>query len=365
MKKLICLIIATLLLKEYTKAQELKKGYIVKSDHEKIQGYLEERTDDELMSKVIFSAGLKAERIAYNANELISFGFDYGRTFESFLLKVWNGKDSIETSVFAKRIWTGKIEMYTIQYDNNIVEYILKNNLTNEWVLLKRPVDETRTENGHTIVKRDLRYLQQLTAIKKDSKDAYVKQKDIGYSKPSILANIKAYDLPYADKYPMNYYVEKRAKLYGASYGFQIAGMTKSSNGFRFGIFRDFMLIERSRRIAFHQGVSYSQYNEYAKPENKVKAINFSLIGLKLQTDPMLVSPFFNASFGISYKEYPIYEYSWSQTSSASSGNVQFSFQAAAGAKFRLASCFYILGMCSFENSIFCLNGGLAYFYSK
>jgi hypothetical protein len=365
LKRVIYLTAITVLINKYTNAQELKKGYIIKHNNEKVQGYLEERTDDELRGKIIFSPGLKDAPVVYNANELQSFGFDYGRVFQSFLLKVWDGKDSVQTHVFAKRICTGKIEMYTVQYENNQVEYILRNNVTNEWVLLKRPVDETRIVNGNTIVKRDLRYLQQLTAIKKDTKDEYVEQKDINYSKYSILANIKAYDSKYADKYPVKYYVERRAKLCGASYGFQIANTKKSNNALRVNVFRDFMLIERTRRVAFHQGLTYLQYNEYDKPENKVKIINFSLIGLKLQGDPLFASPFVNASFGLVYKQYPRYLYPWIQVSSGSETSLRFSFQAAAGVKFRLTSCFYLLGSCSVENALFCLNGGVAYYYSK
>lgn len=266
MKKLIGLLAIIAFIHTHTNGQNLQHGYIVKSNHEKISGYLEEHTDDELRKQLVFSTGLKDEKIIYNANELESFVFDYGRTFQSFLLKIWDGKDSVETPVFAKRIWMGKIEMYTVQYENNLV-YILKNQLTNEWVLLKRPMDETRIEKGITIV---------------------------------------------------------------------------------------------------YQGISYVQYNEYEKSENKVKAINFSLIGLKLQADPMLVCPFFNPSFGLTYKHFPIYESSISRTSYGASGeSLRFSVQAAAGAKCRLSPCFCVLGLCSFENSVFCLNGGVAYLYSK
>ena len=360
MKNLIYLIAITAFVNNCAQAQDFKKGYIVNLNHEKIQGYLEERTDDELRNKVIFSTELNGEKITYTAGELQSFGFNYGRTFQNFLLKTSNGTDSIPTNVFAKRIWTGKIEIYTIQYDNNLVEYILKNNFTNEWVLLKRPVNETYIVNGSTIEKRDIKYLQQLTAIKKDSKDAYIEQKDIGYSKSSILANIKAYDSKYEDKYPMKYYVEKRGKLYGVSYGFQIANTKKSQNAFRLSVFRDFMLIERSRRLAFHQGISYTQCNEYGKAENKFKAINFSLVGLKMQGDPKFVVPYANLSFGLVYREAPVYEYSFVRDQS-----LRFAFQAGAGIKCKLTSHFYLLGGCSFESSIFCLNGGLAYYYSK
>lgn len=365
MKKLVYFILINAFWNSNVFAQEMVKGYIIKNNHEKIEGYLQETTDDELIRNVTFSTGLNDQKIMYTSSDLLAFGFSYGRTFESFILKPANDTGSAAISVFAKRILSGKVAMYTVQYDNNQLGYILKNNVTNKWEFLKHPVDQTITENGNTVVKRDLKYLQQLTAIKKDSEDAYVEQKDLNYSKWSILSNIKAYDLKDKEKYPVSYYVEKRAKLYGASYGLQLVNKKNINDAFRVNVFRDFMLIERSRRLAFHQGISYSQYKEYGKTENMVKIVNFSLLGLHLQADPMFACPFFNVSFGITYKDYPLYDYSWSQNSTVHTTSLRFSVQAEAGVRFHLASRFYLLGSCSVENSILCMNGGLAYYYSK
>jgi hypothetical protein len=352
-------------------SQTFKKGYIVNSLNDTIKGYMKEDTDDGLMKKIYFSIDTPATKITeYSSSELKGFGFNNGRIFEKFAIKEFNGKDSIEQSFFAKRILTGKIVVYIIQSEKKDNEYILKNKITNKIVHLEKPKEKPiKADDGKTFIARDSKYLQYMTFIKQDASAAIVKQKHISYTKKEIVKNIKKYNKLYKQQFPTSSYKEQKQISFSILGGYPLVKWDGSSNQ-RFCFYVDKTFIEKTVKVSFIQGVSYSSYIQYNNKEALNQVISIFPLGLKFQTKPMIVTPYFYFGLGVQFITMPIYksipnerghEVAYRETSP------WFSLNLGTGAKIKLTSRWYALAELSHKiyfEGLF-INAGLSYQINK
>lgn len=348
-------------------SQNFKNGYIVNPLNDTIKGYIKENTDNALLEKIVFSVDSPASKIIeYLPAELKGFGFSNGRRFEKFTFKEFNGKDSIETSVVAKSILTGKINLYVIQ-SNKKEEYILKNRTTGKIVHLQKPKEKpVRTDDGKTFTSRDIKYLQYLTSIKQDASTSFVKQEDIRYTKKEIVNNIKKYDQNYTQQFPVTLYKEQKQISFSILGGYPAFKLADVSNRYRFSFYWDKMLVEQTLKLSFIQGISYSQYIQYHNKEALTRVISIFPLGLRFQTKPMVVTPYFYFGLGAQLITMPFYEavHDNSVPEVASRHTYpSFSLNLGTGLNVKITSRWHALAEVSckfFLEGIF-LNGGLSY----
>ncbi len=284
-------------------SQTYKKGYIVTSSNDTLKGVIKEGTDTELLKKIFFSADERHLKIVtYETQQLKGFGFSNGRVFENFVLKEFNGRDTITTSYFAKRILTGKICAYIIELDQKGFECILINKETGNIVHLKEPKDQIeKQKDGKQGISKDYKYLHYLTAIKQDSPNMYIKQEDINYTKEEIINDIEKFDIQHSNKYPLHKYIEQKQISYTCLGGYSIYNQAKLSDIFKLSIYRDVTWIEKSLLFSIIQKVSYCQQGSVGNVPTNYQTLSILPAGFKIQPNTEVIKPYAYACFGVTY----------------------------------------------------------------
>jgi hypothetical protein len=312
MKKLYYLILFFISLSPgFILAQSSKKGYILNAQNDTIHGFIKENTDEELVKALYFSKdGLKDSFSKYETAQLKGFGFDYGRVFERFKLKEFNGKDSVENDYYAKKILSGKINAYTVESLRKSSEWILKNRKSGNVVHFKKPHEQEKTVDGKVVIASDYKYLQYLALIKQDSPNAFVKQENMKYSRKLILKNLKNYNAAFKDQYPMAQYKQQKQIAYGILGGYFIynpepfiaeESKAKVSNSYRISGYRDVTWTEQIVQVAFTQGFSYSSFDVYYHEAQSCQVMSVYPAGVKFQFPPLRVIPYIYTGIGLSY----------------------------------------------------------------
>ena len=349
-------------------SQNFIKGFIITSQNDTIRGFIEENTEDALTNVLYFSTDEHAVQLTkYVTSELNGFGLNDGRKFKKFKLKEFNGTDSIDRIIFAKPVLNGKISVYMFKGATKDDEYLLINNQTGKKVHLQKPKEKSvQTEDGKTLVTSDYKYLQYLTIIKQDDPNAFVKQDNIKYGKSEIVKNIKKYNKSYIDKFPVYQYMAQKQVSYSVLAGYHPFFNTDDiSNHYRISIFRETKTTENTWKASFIQGITYSQFSQDYDKKALNQILSIFPIGIKIQTKPMVVTPYFYVGLGATLVSEPI-RY-WEDPVIHKEISPAFAAPIGAGVRIKATPQWYILtevtGKLILEG-IF-LNAGISYQFNK
>jgi len=168
-------------------AQIPHKGYIVNLKKDTIQGYIIDKTDHDLSSKIEFKKESKdGNLIQYSIKDLLGFGFNYGRVFERMAFR-----DSLNDSVkvFAKKILDGKIRLFVWRKNTwDKFDFFLFNRDPVRVVHLTEPTKRViKEDNGKEYAVEKSNYMGLLKYVKNDSVSHVAKEKKIKYSEKEII----------------------------------------------------------------------------------------------------------------------------------------------------------------------------------
>lgn len=360
--------------------QQLKKGFILTASNDTLRGFIKENPDEELTQIVSFSKiNDRTQLEDYASSKLMGFGFETGRIFQKFVLKELVGNDSVQKEYFAKQILTGKIYAYTIELKGKETQWLLRNQQTGRIVNLRKPkFKEVKTSDGKTAIYADVKYLQSITIVKQDSPDQYVKQDDFKYSKKQIIKNIKHYNSPYKDQYPVHHYKEQTEDTYGLLGGAFLGNVPplndhSISSAYRISGFRDVTWFEKISRISFTQGFSYSNFNQSPSLGGSIVGFNIPTAarilsvypaGVKFQAYSIRVMPYIYTGLGLSFLHYEDREHQ--RELKAYYKSVLIAIPIGAGLKIKVSSHWFLLSevSCIPVEGLY-INGGIAYSYTR
>jgi len=139
-------------------AQETSPGFIVTIGKDTVKGFIQEGTDADLRSEIIFVKSGTSEKVTYSRADLLSFGFEYGRTFESFRFPYTGNEGEM---IFAKKSLYGKITLFTApKKKQRHPDIVLVNNATKETFYLQEPEKITvETDKGGIAISESLRHM--------------------------------------------------------------------------------------------------------------------------------------------------------------------------------------------------------------
>ncbi len=155
----------------YSQKDQWIKGFVITSESDTVNGYLLDKRDRKMAGEVSFST--ENDRVPdalYTPADLGKFNYSYGRTFEKFSTSSFIPTDSVDSAFFAKKILTGKIDLFVLRLKGNKNDIILRNNSSGKMVRLTQPQKTTIVnEEGEQVIIKDRRYLGLLTVVKTDS----------------------------------------------------------------------------------------------------------------------------------------------------------------------------------------------------
>ncbi len=308
----ICFVAAVYPIQLYSQKGPREKGMVITSDGDTLAGNLMENSDLKLAGQVTFYPGNDpASLTVYTTAELKKFAFSYGRTFERFSSSSFVPADSVESAFFAKKILTGRIDLYVQRTTGNMTGIILRNNSTGKMVHLKQP-QKTKVENekGEQVEIKDRKYMGLLTVIKTDSAQPVIlTPEDLRYSLKEIKNNILQYNQRFQNKYPSREYRERKLISYEVSGGMNLIpwGEGYDVKSFRVSGYRNRTNIEKNRNLTLIQGLTFNYLSEkdsstiYRNETYKYNRIFFNLIpvGVKLQTRPGSVTGYAYIGIGV------------------------------------------------------------------
>ena len=286
------------------------KGFVITSGSDSVTGYLLDQPDRKLAGEVSFST--EDDRVPdalYTPADIDKFCYSYGRTFEKFFTSSFIPADSVESVFFAKKILTGKIDLYVLRIKGNINDILLRNNSSNKMVRLTQPQKTTYiNEQGDEAILKDKNYLGLLTIVKTDSAQPVIlSPEDLRYSVKEIKKNIAKYNEGFATKYPAREYTERKRISYEISGGINLLDkkIGYDYNSFRVSGYRNRTNTEKNPNLTFIQGITFNYSTEKDSSdryhgesyEYTQFFINLIPIGVKLQTKPGWITGY--AYFGI------------------------------------------------------------------
>jgi hypothetical protein len=289
-------------------AQKATPGFIVTLEKDTIRGFIREGTDAELTSGITFKKMTDSEEVEYLPPSILSFGFDYGRTFKQFFIPgKADGGDSI--AVFAKRTLEGKINLYTVsKKKQNEPDIFLVNNQTDRTIYLMEPQKVTATdENGKTWSGKSFQHMGALTVIKNDSQGYTANPKKITYSEKEIGKDIRKYNEQFRNGFPVAAYDPQIDYRYDISAGVAVLSPNEG-HALRVAAYRLTYHPEKSRTISYIRGITYRYETSGSTVDPSVEDSNQNFrqqfislipIGFNFQSDSKNVKPYMYFGVGL------------------------------------------------------------------
>ena len=132
-------------------------GYIVTNENDTIYGQVLNGIDSELAFGISFTDTIPNSKITkYQVSELTGFGFSNGRRFDR--VNIINENDSL-SSVFAKKVLTGEIDMWVWRKSGRNPDIFLRNNGNGRVAHLFKGEDTIISENGKDYKKKNVEYI--------------------------------------------------------------------------------------------------------------------------------------------------------------------------------------------------------------
>ena len=286
------------------KAQDTwEPGYIILTEQDTLTGVILERTDTELAHFIKFKKQADKEIQVFKAGELAVFGFKNGRIYESHSFMDEKG---VKTSVFAKRIVQGKLDLFAWRHPQRLQpDFFVVNNTTGKSVYLKKPVKKEITgKDGKQYNHRDKNYIGNLKLIKDDSLS---KPEDIRFSEKLIQKDIIAFNNNHTRDFPLLIHEERLEHSFDVMAGVPVQFATGSSN-FRVALYYNKIKPERSEKFVITRGIIYNHHvKDQVFPANfkdgkmnsQLQMLNVVPFAIKFQGSSKIFQPYGYAGAGI------------------------------------------------------------------
>jgi hypothetical protein len=286
---------------------ELEPGYIVKVDGDTVSGYIMYEVDSKLAERVKFYHRQdEDEAQIYTPADLKAIGFHSGRVFESVKI----GSDS--TAYFGKKISTGKINMFSIRFDDSDkTRYQLIQSDNANKIALDPPVKSEMIRDGKKYNHRDNIYLGRLSLITENKFSAKELEK-VKYRTKSMQKFIRQYNEGYSVDYPVSTYRDAHKYTFDITVGAPVY-LRSEINDYRIAAYVDKTNRETSTKFSYRMGVSFrywkrkeGNYEDGSDIQKMLKVIPF---GFKWQSEPKKLMPYGYLGAGLIYYQDINYKY--------------------------------------------------------
>ncbi len=297
--------------------REFKDGYIITNEKDTVSGMILSRMDAFLTSGIQFKE-LKNDTLteSYAVTDLIGFRFKNGRTFE----RINYESDKLDTSVFAKRVVTGKYDLWVWRHSPRKTDFFLKNNINQKVAHLTQPERKTLYLEGKEYTQNDYRFIGNIIHVTDNEFKPSSRNHNLKYSEKRIIDQISLLNQEYEDKYPVNIYKEEIKYKYNVKIGIPFQSSPNVTE-FTIGFFRREIKVEKNVNFSIIRGITYFGWhsaNTYdGSYENGTKGhrwqlINILPIGVHYQGKHKTIKPYAYMGFGaavLAMTDYQIVDY--------------------------------------------------------
>lgn len=281
-------------------------GYIVKNNNDTITGYIESKTDTELIHSINFKSNpSESDFTTFESSELSEFRFNNGRNFKRF--KIADGTQD-SSYVFAKKKLGGKIDMWILRKKRINPDILLRNNDNLKFAHIKKDEEQIIKEKGKNYSFDKAKYFGTINFLLDGNIPNDLKK--IRYSERKISKVITEYNSYFDYYYKPFQYKEKVKFHYDISIGIPIrqhSGRVRSD--FRFAAFGRKMNIEKTRKLSYLFGLTYRAIGRNIEPlkkwhnysyETSSNIFNIIPFGFHYQSTERFITPYFYAGIGLS-----------------------------------------------------------------
>ena len=289
---------------------EYKPAYIITTEQDTIQGYIQFNVDAELSENISFKKNLTDAAVtSYNPSQVVGFNFENGRTFKR--MKVSNNNKIAQDSsfVFAKQLVKGKIDLLVWRKDrNNTKDYFVINNDSKRQARLIKPKKTEIKQDGKTYSRKDTKFKNHLAFVKHDLNLESRSYEKLKFSDNSIRKEVIAFNEESQKEFPLTIYKEPYDYTYTILVGSPFEH-EQDELRFRLAVYRNKTFVEKTNQFSFLSGVVYhhyshsrgwdsEKYNSFNGTSNYIwQMLNIIPVGIHFQTNAQQVIPY--GHFGV------------------------------------------------------------------
>jgi hypothetical protein len=305
-KKILISLVCFLIVFTATFGQEqFKNGYIITNEKDTLHGQILSEIDSKLAFKISFRDEASGSEVtSYLVSDLVGFGFNNGRTFERITLRK---PESDTTSVFVKKVLTGKIDLWIWRNSNDEPDILLKNNSNQKFVHLTKVDDRPTTEDGKKYTQPNYKFIGLLKHVTDNELKPTSRKKDLKYSERNITGQILSINQKYEEQIPTRSYKEELAFSYDISIGIPFQLDPKSTE-LKVGVIRRKTRVEKNTNVSTIRGITYYGWHEHGGYDNSIEngtsnhrwqLINILPLGLHFQGKHKTIKPYAYTGFGL------------------------------------------------------------------
>jgi len=297
--------------------EKFDNAYIVTNENDTLYGQILNGMDAYLASSIFFKNNELNNVIrSYAVSDLIGFKFQNGRTFERIDFKTTN----FDTTVFAKKIVTGKYNLWVWRHSNRKTDFFLKNNTNQKIVHLTKPEDKTIYVDGKEYTQQDNRFIGNIIHVTDNEFKPSSRKYNLKYNEKRIVDQISILNEAHEEKFPISTYKEETIIKYDVKIGipFQFA---PNSTEFKLGFFIRKINVEKNVNYSIIRGITYYGWHEHGgytgslengSSNHRWQLINILPIGAHYQGKNKVIKPFAYVGIGagiLAMSNYQIKEY--------------------------------------------------------
>ena len=231
-------------------AQEgFEAGSVIQGDT--LYGKLKYQTDEELSSQVLFieQSANDEEVKTFEAGQLEGFGFGNDRVFHKFYLR--NQNDS--STVYAKKVLTGKIDLWLLRKGGSQPDFFLKNNSNGKFVHIRNDKKRVTSDQEIKYVGVSSRYIGLIKYVTDNDTKFNDDLEQLKYSENKIIKAISEINAIHIGEYSVKKY-EERVDI---GYRVLLGGFYIPNDyyAWRIGVIRKKSNIEKSNIISSFRGM--------------------------------------------------------------------------------------------------------------
>ncbi|MGM0582133.1 MAG: hypothetical protein ACQETL_15745 [Bacteroidota bacterium] len=285
--------------------EKFAEAYIITNQKDTIQGQILNKPDSDLAFEISFKAkGSDSEVESFNISDLVGFRFSNGRTFE----RINFNKTKLDTTaVFAKKVLTGKFDLWIWRNSNKEPDIFIKNNSNQKITQLSKAEDKHILKDGRKYIQHDHNFIYLIKQITDNEFPLSSRKKDLKYSEKNIINQISLINQKYEEQSPSEKYIEEIKFKYDIFIGIPLQLDPKSTE-FRFGFFRRKVRVEKSTNFSTISGITYYGWHEHGGYDGSIEngisnykwqLFNILPLGFHYQGKHKAIKPYTYAGIGL------------------------------------------------------------------